>query len=75
MARRRNSNRRRRRGRFVFLYKLLSILVICGVIIAALTLFFRVDSVEIQGNQRYTTEEVRKESGVGTGEKLCLLNK
>ena len=75
MARRRNSNRRRRRGRFVFLYKLLSILVICGVIIAALTLFFRVDSVEIQGNQRYTTEEVRKESGVKTGHNLFLMNK
>ena len=75
MARRRNTNRRRRRGRFVFLYKLLSILVICGVIIAALTLFFRVDSVEIEGNQRYTTEEIRKESGVEAGDNLFLMNK
>ena len=75
MARRRNNNRRRRRGRFVFLYKLLSILVICGVIIAALTLFFRVDSVEIQGNQRYTVDEIRKESGVETGDNLFLMNK
>ena len=75
MARRRNTNRRRRRGRFVFLYKLLSILVICGVIIAALTLFFRVDSVEIEGNQRYTTEEIRKESGVEVGDNLFLMNK
>lgn len=75
MARRRNPNRRRRRGRFVFLYKLLSVLVICGVVIAALTLFFRVDSVEIQGNQRYTADEIRRESGVETGDNLFLLNK
>lgn len=40
MARRRKSNRRRR-GSFGFLYKLLSVLVICGAIVAALTLFFR----------------------------------
>ena len=44
-ARRRHSNRRRRRGSFGFLYRLLSVLVICGVIVVALTLFFRVDTV------------------------------
>ena len=41
MARRRHSNHRRRRGNFGFLYKLLSVLVICGAVVAALTLFFR----------------------------------
>lgn len=55
MARRRKSNRRRR-GSFGFLYKLLSVLVICGAIVAALTLFFRVDTVVITGQQRYTEE-------------------
>ena len=51
MARRRNSNRRRR-GSFGFLYKLLSMLVICGAIIAAVTLFFRVNTVAVSGEQR-----------------------
>lgn len=41
MARRRHSNRRRRRGNFGFLYKLLSVLVICAAVVMALTLFFR----------------------------------
>ena len=58
MARRRNSSRHHRRGRFTFLYKLLSILVICGVVILALTLFFRVDTVVATGQIRYTTEGI-----------------
>lgn len=54
MARRRHSNRRRRRGNFGFLYKLLSVLVICAAVVMALTLFFRVDTIEVTGTERYT---------------------
>ena len=75
MARRRNSSRHHRRGRFTFLYKLLSILVICGVVILALTLFFRVDTVVATGQIRYTTDEIREASGVKEGDNLYLLNK
>ena len=50
MARRRHSNRRRRRGNFGFLYKLLSVLVICAAVVMALTLFFRVDTIEVTGD-------------------------
>jgi len=59
MARRRGSNRRRRGSSFGFLSKLLSILIICGAIIAALTLFFRVDTIVVSGQQRYTEQQVR----------------
>jgi cell division protein FtsQ len=58
MARRRNSNRRRRRGSFGFLYKLLSTLAICAVVVAALTLFFRVDTIEVSGTARYSAQEI-----------------
>lgn len=75
MARRRNSNRRRRRGSFGFLYKLLSTLAICAVVVAALTLFFRVDTIEVTGTQRYTAQEIIDASGVDTGDNLFLLNK
>lgn len=74
MARRRKSNRRRR-GHFGVLYKLLSVLVICGAIIAALTLFFRVDTVVVTGQQRYTEQQVREAAGVEAGDNLYLLNK
>ena len=75
MARRRKSNRRRRRGSFGFLYKLLSTLVICAVVVAALTLFFRVDAIEITGTERYTAQEIMDASGVEKGDNLFLLNK
>ena len=39
MARRRHSNHRRRRGNFGFLYKLLSVLVICGALMLV-SMFF-----------------------------------
>lgn len=75
MARRRNSNRRHRRGSFGFLYKVLSMLVICGVIVVALTLFFRVDTVVITGEERYTEQEVWEATGIEIGDNLFLLNK
>lgn len=74
MARRRKSNRRRR-GSFGFLYKLLSMLVICGAIVAALTLFFRVDTILVVGAHRYTAQEVIDASGITAGDNLFLLNK
>lgn len=75
MAKRRNSNRRRRRGGVSFLYKLLSVLLICACIIAALTLFFRVETILVTGQKRYTEEEVREATGVQNGDNLYLLNK
>ena len=75
MARRRGSARRRRRGSGGFLYKLLSVLLICGCLVAAITLFFRVDTVVITGEKRYTEAEIREASGVEDGDNLFLLNK
>lgn len=74
MAKRRNS-KRRRRGSFRFLYKLLSMLIICGAVIAALILFFRVDLVMISGQQRYTEEQIREATGIEPGANMFLLNK
>ena len=75
MARNRRSRRRRRRGSSGFLYKLLSVLVICACLVVALTLFFRVDTITVTGLSRYTAEEIRDASGIGIGENLLLLNK
>jgi len=74
MARSRNYNRRRR-GSGGFLYKLLSMLVICAAIIAAMTLFFRVEAVKISGQVRYKESEVRAAAAVELGENLYVLNK
>lgn len=74
MARKRG-DRRRRRGRFTFFYKLLTMLVVCGVVVTALTLFFKLGEVRISGNTRYTQEEIRLSSGLEMGENLFLMNK
>lgn len=74
MARRRR-NTRRRKGSFSFLYKALSIILICGAIVAAMVLFFKVDTIEVKGNSRYTSEEICQASGVTDGQNLFLLNK
>lgn len=75
MAKRRRHNRRRRRGSFSFLYKLLAFLLICTAIILALTLFFRIHTIEIIGNQRYTAEEIIAAADIHDGDNLYLLNK
>lgn len=74
MARRRGS-KRRRRGRFSFLYKLLAVLAICAVIVTALTLFFRVEDISVSGNVRYTEEDIQRACGVELGSNMYLLNK
>lgn len=74
MARRRNYNRHKR-GRFGLLYKLLSVLAICIVIVIALTLFFRVDTITISGEDRYSELEIIEATGLSAGDNLFLLNK
>lgn len=75
MAYRRSKRKRRRRGRFGFLYKILSIILILSAVIAGCVVFFRVAEVSVTGNSRYTAEEVISAAGVTEGENLLLLNK
>ena len=75
MARRSRRNRRRSRGRFAFLYKLLCFVLICAAIVGALVLFFKVDTISVSGNDRYSRETILAASGVSEGDNLFLLNK
>lgn len=76
MAARKNRNRqRRRRGRFGFLYKLLSFLVIFTAILVGCVVFFRVNQVVVTGNSRYSAQEVIAASGVELGDNLFLVNR
>ena len=74
-GRRMRRKRRNNRGRFAVLYRLLTFVVICGAIVGALALFFKVEHIEVEGNTRYTQEEVVAASGLKTGDNLFLLNK
>ena len=75
MARRRRYNHKRRRGNFTFLYKLLAFVLICTAISLALTLFFRIRSIEVSGNDRYTRQEIIDAAGVNEGDNMFLMNK
>lgn len=75
MARRRRYNRKRRRGSFAFLYKLLAFVLICGAIGLALAMFFKIEDIEISGNSRYSKEQIVAAAEVKPGDNLFLLNK
>lgn len=75
MARRNRYNRRRRQGRFSFLYKILVFIAICGAIAVALALFFKVDKVTVTGNSRYSADKIVEAAGIHTGDNMFFLNK
>ena len=75
MARRRSYHRKRRQGRFSFLYKILIFVTICGAIAVALALFFKVDTITVTGNSRYTANQIIEASGIETGDNMFFLNK
>lgn len=77
MSRRSSRSRthRRNRGRFGPLFKLLCVLAVVVALTGGATVFFRVETVEVTGNQRYTQEEIIAASGIQMGDNLYTLNK
>lgn len=67
--------RRRRRGSLGRLLRPLSILLTAVAVVAALTMFFKVGTVEVVGNSRYQASEVIAATGVELGDNLVLLDK
>lgn len=72
---RRRYNRRRRRGRLSFLWKLIAAVVIVAAMIAAITLFFRMDHIAVSGMVRYSEQDVLEASGLELGTNLYYINK
>ena len=77
MAAARNNRRRSRRGRGRFgpLFKLLCAAALVLALTVGATVFFRVETVVVSGNSRYTQEEVVAASGIETGDNLFQMNK
>ena len=67
--------KRRRRGSLGPLLRVLSVLLTAVAVVAALTLFFKVDQVVVSGNDRYSTQEIVEVSGVEQGDNLILMDK
>ncbi|MEA4934850.1 MAG: FtsQ-type POTRA domain-containing protein [Lawsonibacter sp.] len=76
MAPVRNNRRRRRgRGRFGPLFKLLCALTVVVALTMGATVFFQVETVVVSGNSRYTQEEVIQATGIQIGDNLFRMNK
>ena len=76
MPKKRNPNRRRRRrGGLGRLLRPLSLLLTAVAVVAALTLFFKVEEITVIGASRYQAEEIIAASGVEVGDNLILLNR
>ncbi len=75
MARHKRNNRRRRKGSFAIVYKLLCLVLTVSAIVVALSLFFKVESVAVEGNERYSAQTVVAASGVEQDDNLFLMNK
>lgn len=75
MARRNQRYHRRRRGNFALLLRVLGFVLATAAIVAGLTVFFRVETVMVTGNEKYSEEQVLAAAGIENGENLILLNK
>lgn len=75
MPKKRKTRRRRRRGCLGRLLRPLSVLLTAVAVVAALTMFFKVSTVEVTGSSRYRDGEVAAASGVELGDNLVLLDK
>lgn len=69
-----NRRRRRRRGSGVFVTLLCSV-VIMAAVLTAMTVFFKVRTVSVTGQSRYSAEEIAQASGIVSGQNMFFFNK
>ena len=77
-ARRRSKRRRQRQSEYRqtgVLTKLLIMLAVVAAIVLGVAIFFRVHTVDVQGNTIYSKEQVVKASGVEAGDNLLMVNR
>lgn len=72
---RHNRKRKRRRGRFGVLFKLLCVAALAAALTFGATVFFQVETIAVAGNSRYTQEEIIAVSGVQVGDNLFRMSK
>ena len=71
----RSRTRRKNRGRFGPLLKLLCVIAVGVALTVGATVFFRVETISVSGNRRYTEEDIIVASGIELGDNLYALNK
>ena len=66
---------RRTRKKRNALFAPLSFLIICAALVFGLSVFFRVSTIEVEGNSLYTAEEIIEASGIEQGDNLFFINR
>ncbi len=66
---------RRTRKKRNALFAPLSFLIICAALVFGLSVFFRVSTIEVEGNSLYTSEEIIEASGIEQGDNLFFINR
>ncbi|MCI9468736.1 MAG: FtsQ-type POTRA domain-containing protein [Oscillospiraceae bacterium] len=65
------SSRSKRHGT---LFAPIAFLLVCLSLIMAMSIFFKVGEIHVEGNSVYTTEEIIEASGIDTGDNLFFIN-
>ena len=61
-----------RKGKAGVVYGLVMVILIAVSVVLACTVFFRVEEVEVEGNDRYSTEQILTVADVEQGSNLIL---
>lgn len=67
-----NKDTRYRKKRGGLLYTIVAVVLIAASVVAACTVFFRVETVTVEGNERYTQEEILSVASVELGANMIL---
>ena len=67
-----NTNRGKPHGS---LYRPITFFLIIVAIIFAMSVFFKVSKIEVQGNSKYSAEQIAMASGIHTGDNLFFINR
>lgn len=57
------------------LFAPLSFLIICAALVFGMSVFFRVNGIEVEGNSLYSNEEIIEASGIEQGDNLFFINR
>ena len=63
---------RYRKKRGGVLYTIVAVILIAASVVAACTVFFQVETVTVEGNERYTQEEILSVASVEMGANMIL---
>ena len=75
MGKKRRSGLHKRRGRLsTALAKLGLVALIVILLVLALTIFFKVDSVRVEGNSQYEAQEILDVAAIKNGDNMFFIN-